>query len=79
MKVTRHVRQGQAATVLLREAEGADLLVVGSRGRGELAALVLGSVSHQRAQHAEVPIVLVPRPRGTRHESPRVRSETGAE
>lgn len=79
VKVTRHVRQGQAATVLLREAEGADLLVVGSRGRGELAALVLGSVSHQCAQHAEVPIVLVPRPRGTRHESPRVRSETGAE
>lgn len=71
VKVTRHVRQGPAATVLLHEAEDADLLVVGSRGRGELASLVLGSVSHQCAQHAEVPLVLVPKPRGTGHGSHR--------
>ena len=81
--VTRRVRQGQAATVLLHEAEGADLLVVGSRGRGELASLVLGSVSHQCAQHAEVPVVLVPKPpgmgHGSRRETKPARSAQGAE
>lgn len=42
---------------------GADLIVVGSRGRGEVAELFLGSVSHHLAHHARRPLVIVPPPR----------------
>lgn len=45
---------------LIREASGADLLVVGTRGRGGLAGLLLGSVSQQCTQHAPCPVVVVP-------------------
>ena len=48
------VREGRPASVLLQAAQDAQLLVVGSRGRGEFAGMVLGSVSelvHQRSDH----------------------------
>jgi nucleotide-binding universal stress UspA family protein len=48
----RILGEGPAAEVLLRAAVGADLLVVGSRGRGGFVGLLLGSVSHQCAQHS---------------------------
>ena len=54
--------QAGAARALLDNAKGADLLVVGSRGRGGFAALLLGSVSHQVALHAPCPVVIIPRP-----------------
>jgi nucleotide-binding universal stress UspA family protein len=54
------VVEGTAATQLLREAAGADLLVVGSRGRGGFTGLLLGSVSQQCAHHAPCPVVIVP-------------------
>jgi len=44
----------------LCSAESAELLVVGSRGRGPLAAAVLGSVSARLASVAECPVVVVP-------------------
>jgi nucleotide-binding universal stress UspA family protein len=47
------------AQALLERAEGAELLVVGSRGRGGFKSLLLGSVSQQCAQHATCPVVIV--------------------
>jgi len=40
--------------------EGADLIVVGRRGRGGFAELVLGSTSHQLSHHARCPLVIIP-------------------
>lgn len=57
------VGEGPAAKVLTRAAEDAELLVVGSRGHGGFAGLLLGSVSHQCAQHAPCPVVIVRKPR----------------
>lgn len=61
VEVERIVERGAAADVLVRAAEHADLLVVGSRGRGGFAGLLLGSVSQQCAHHAGCPVVIVRR------------------
>jgi len=53
------VVQGPAASTLLQEAKGADLLVVGSRGHGALVGMLLGSVSEQCMAHATCPVVVV--------------------
>jgi nucleotide-binding universal stress UspA family protein len=60
--IERRVDQGAPAAVLVEESRGADMLVVGSRGHGGFAQLLLGSVSQQCAQHALCPVVIV---RGT--------------
>jgi nucleotide-binding universal stress UspA family protein len=62
VEIERRVMEGAAAAVLVEESRGADLLVVGSRGHGGFAQLLLGSVSQQCAHHAECPVVIV-RPR----------------
>jgi nucleotide-binding universal stress UspA family protein len=54
-------REGRPALTLLQAAETADLLVVGCRGHGTFAGLVLGSVSQYCATHAACPVVVVPR------------------
>jgi nucleotide-binding universal stress UspA family protein len=53
---------GDAAQVLLDVAHGrhADMIVVGRRGRGRLAGLVLGSVSQKLASRAPCSVVIVP-------------------
>lgn len=55
------VAEGAAASVLTdTAARPSDLLVVGSRGRGGFAGLLLGSVSQQVTHHARCPVVIVP-------------------
>jgi nucleotide-binding universal stress UspA family protein len=67
------VRLGAAADVLLAEAgrQEADLIVVGTRGRGALAEVLLGSVSRSVASRAEYPVAIVPASDG-RGEGPAV-------
>ena len=57
--VTVRVACGSPAIELLGAAHGADLLVVGCRGSGGFARLMLGSVSSQVAHHAPCPVVVV--------------------
>jgi nucleotide-binding universal stress UspA family protein len=52
------VCEGDPAQVLIESRE-ADMLVVGSRGRGSLAGALLGSVSHDCASHAKCPVTVV--------------------
>lgn len=59
VEIERVVREGRAASVLVEEAAGADELVVGSRGLGGFAGLVLGSVSQECAQRAPCSILIV--------------------
>jgi nucleotide-binding universal stress UspA family protein len=52
--------EGDPASSLVSRSEGAEILVVGSRGRGRLAGLVLGSVSQRCIDHAVCPVAVVP-------------------
>jgi nucleotide-binding universal stress UspA family protein len=55
---TIEMRPGPAVPVLLEASEGASLLVAGSRGHGQVAGLVAGSVSQHLARHATCPVVV---------------------
>lgn len=58
--VVTRVVEGHPAEALLQAADGALLLVVGSRGHGTLAGMLLGSVSQHCVQHSPCPVVVLP-------------------
>jgi nucleotide-binding universal stress UspA family protein len=58
--VTVRAVSGIAAQELIGAARDSDLVVVGSRGGGGFARLMLGSVSHQVVSHATCPVVVIP-------------------
>ena len=57
--VQRLVMHDRPARALLEQAAGAQLVVVGTRGRGGVAGLLLGSVSHSLLHHAPCPVAVV--------------------
>ena len=58
-RVTTRVGSGHPADVLLAAADGADLLVVGSRGHGSFADALLGSVGQYCVHHAHCPVLIM--------------------
>ncbi|WP_242608934.1 universal stress protein [Actinomadura formosensis] len=59
LEVTGEQSGGQPARVLIERAAGEAMLVTGSRGKGGLTGLALGSVAMQVASHARCPVVVV--------------------
>jgi nucleotide-binding universal stress UspA family protein len=59
IELERRVVEDRPAAALVEESRGADMVVVGSRGHGGFAGLLLGSVSQQVAHHAACPVVIV--------------------
>lgn len=58
--VERYVEEGSAADVIVEASRDAELIVVGTRGRGAVATLVLGSTSQHVIHNAQRPVVVVP-------------------
>jgi nucleotide-binding universal stress UspA family protein len=61
-RVQRAVISGHAPSVLIAESQEADLVVMGARGHGGFAGMLLGSVTNSVAHHALCPVVIVPTP-----------------
>ena len=63
VEVTSQILSGRPAKALIEAAEGAEMVVVGSRGLGTFTGLAVGSTSQQLASYAPCPVVVV-RPTG---------------
>jgi nucleotide-binding universal stress UspA family protein len=70
------VAAGPAAGVLIDMSSEVDVLVVGHRGRGGFASMLLGSVGLQCVLHAECPVIVV-RPTGRTGAAPVARPAAG--
>jgi len=57
--LTISIIEGHPAAVLLRESKDAGLIVVGSRGHGAFAGMLLGSVGQHLVAHAGCPVVII--------------------
>jgi nucleotide-binding universal stress UspA family protein len=66
LSLTTQLLDGDPARELLRVARelDADVIVMGSRGRGRVTAAVLGSVSNHVMHEAAVPVIVIHRPSG---------------
>ena len=62
-EITVSIGTGDAAEELVKASQDADMLVVGSRGGGGFARLLMGSVSSQVVHHALCPVVVIRGPR----------------
>jgi nucleotide-binding universal stress UspA family protein len=58
-QVTVKVVTGDPAEELIKASQGADMVVVGSRGSGGFVSLLMGSVSSKVAHHAASPVVVI--------------------
>lgn len=58
-RLTKTILQGTPTKALIRHSAGAEMLVLGSRGHGGFAGLLLGSVSSACVAHAACPVLIV--------------------
>jgi nucleotide-binding universal stress UspA family protein len=60
VSVKTQVRRGDSAEEIIRLAKAdADVIVIGTRGHGDAASLVIGSVSHEVIRRSPVPVLVV--------------------
>ena len=72
LKPTATTVEGYAAPALVEASRGADLLVVGSRGRGEFAGMLIGSVGQHCAAHAHSSVLVFREPSVEATTTPRI-------
>ena len=59
-KVARHALDGSPSSLLIEFSTAVDLVVVGTRGRGGFAGILLGSTSQTVIAHSTCPVMVVP-------------------
>src|SRR5690606_22109922 len=79
VEITSTVALGPAPGALIGQAGPDDLLVVGHRGRGELASALLGSVAMQVSAHAPCPVLVITKDARTEISGPIVVGVDGSE